>query len=165
MNQRPSVYEELSAIVTSVGSHPEFRDIEVLKSYVRRAGRAYVLGLVVDRDGGVDTDLCEAVSRYIIRRADALVPPVDYQVEVSSAGLDRPLITAGHYRRYEGKVAKVITTLRIANRTEFTGAIGSVTDEAVTIHDPHAGPTPIPFAVIKRASLVYDPAQDLKRKK
>jgi hypothetical protein len=35
----------------------------------------------------------------------------------------------------------------------------------VTIRDPHAGPTPIPFAAIKRAHLIYDPSTDLKKKR
>jgi|SRR5579864_196763 len=153
-------------IVASVASAPQFRDVEVLKAGVRRERGAYVMSLIVDRPTGVDTDLCEAISRHLIRRAEALPPPVPaYQVEVASAGLDRPLLTPAHYRRFAGRLAKVITTLRIANRTEFTGAIGTVSADAVTIEDPHAGPTPVPYAAIKRANLVYEPSEDLKKRR
>ena len=158
-----SALEEIAATVSSV---PEFRDVEVLKATVGREHRAYVVGLLVDRDGGVDTNLCEAISKYLIRRIDALDPPVEnYRVEVASAGLERPLLIPAHFRRFRGALAKVVTSLHIGNRVDFTGAIGAVTDEAVTILDPHAGPTPIPYAAIKRAHLVYDPSQDLKRKR
>jgi ribosome maturation factor RimP len=158
-----SALEEIAAAVPSV---PEFHDVEILKATVGRQNRAYVVTLMIDRDGGVDTDLCEAISKYLIRRIDALDPPVeDYRVEVASAGLERPLLVPAHYRRFRGALAKVVTTLHIGNRVDFTGAIGAVTDAAVTILDPHAGPTPIPYAAIKRAHLVYDPSQDLKKKR
>ena len=161
-----SVYSALEGIAASVAASPEFRDVEVLKAFVRRERGAFVLALIVDRAGGVDTDLCESISRHLIRRVEALPPPVpDYRVEVSSAGLERPLLTPEHYQRYTGKLAKVITTLRIVNRTDFTGSIVDVSEDAVTIADPHAGLTPIPYAAIKRAHLVYDPAQDLKKKR
>lgn len=161
-----SVYSEMEAIAGSVAKSPEFRGVEVLKSVIRRERGSYVISLVVDSEGGVDTDLCEKISRYLIRRVDELPPPgPNYRVEVASAGLDRPLLTPAHYRRFAGRRAKVITTLRIANRTEFTGAIGQVNEEFVTIADPYAGPTPIPYAAIKRANLIYDPGEDLKRKR
>lgn len=143
-----------------------FGGVEILRTLVRREGRTQVLSLVVDREGGMDTDSCARISRFIINRIEALDPPIeDYRVEVSSAGLERPLLTAEHYRRFRGRPAKVITSLHIGNRVEFNGPIDVVTDEAVTIRDPHAGPTPIPFAAIKRAHLIYDPATDLKKKR
>ena len=143
-----------------------FDGLELIKTSVRREGRSQVLSLIVDRHGGVDTDLCEAISRHLARAIDALSPPiVDYRIEVASPGLERPLITPAHYRRFAGERAKVVTSLHIGNRVEFTGPIGDVTEEAVTILDPHAGPTPIPYAAIKRAHLVYDPRDDLKKHK
>jgi ribosome maturation factor RimP len=160
------MHNALEAIAASIASVDRFAGVEVLRTLVRREGRTNVVGLIVDRDGGVDTDLCEAISRYLMRRIDALVPPVgDYRIEVSSAGLERPLLSPSHYRRFRGKAAKVVTSLHIGNRVEFTGPIGDVTEEAVTILDPHAGPTPIPYAAIKRAHLVYDPTSDLKKRK
>lgn len=152
--------EEIAASVPGA-----FGGVEVLRTLLRREGRTQVLSLIVDREGGMDTDSCGRISRYIINRIDALDPPIeDYRIEVSSAGLERPLLTAEHYRRFRGRPAKVITSLHIGNRVEFSGPIDAVTDEAVTIRDPHAGPTPIPFAAIKRAHLIYDPSTDLKKK-
>ena len=155
---------ELEEIAASVPA--AFGGVEVLRTLLRREGRTQVMSLIVDRDGGMDTDACARISRFIINRIDALDPPVDdYRIEVSSAGLERPLLTAEHYRRFRGRLAKVVTSLHIGNRVEFNGPIDAVTDEAVTIRDPHAGPTPIPFAAIKRAHLIYDPASDLKKKR
>ena len=152
--------EEVAASVPAA-----FGGVEVLRTLIRREGRTQVLSLIVDREGGMDTDACARISRFIINRIGALDPPIeDYRIEVSSAGLERPLLTPEHYRRFRGRPAKVITSLHIGNRVEFNGPIDAVTDEAVTIRDPHAGPTPIPFAAIKRAHLIYDPSSDLKKK-
>ncbi|HEY7995110.1 MAG: ribosome maturation factor RimP [Candidatus Eremiobacterales bacterium] len=153
--------EEIAASVPGA-----FGGVEVLRTLLRREGRTQVMSLTVDREGGMDTDACGRISRYVINRIEALDPPIeDYRVEVASAGLERPLLTAEHYRRFRGRPAKVVTSLHIGNRVEFNGPIDVVTDEAVTIRDPHAGPTPIPFAAIKRAHLIYDPSTDLKKKR
>ena len=154
----------LETIIASVADAPEFSGIEVLKSSVRRERGSLVASLLIDRERGVDTDLCEAVSRYIIRRADALPQPVrQFQVEVSSAGLERPLFSPAHFRRFAGSRAKVVTTLRIANRTDFEGSIESVGETDVTIGDFHTGSVRIPYATIKRANLVYEPREDLRK--
>lgn len=156
----------IEGVMASVAGEDRFDGVEIVRSALRREHGAYVVETVVDREGGVDTDLCEAISRALIRGIDALVPSIgSYRVEVASAGLDRPLLKPEHYRRFAGRIVKVITTLRIANRTEFTGAIGGSDDSSATILDPHAGPTQIPFAAIKRANLVFDPSADLKKRK
>ncbi len=158
--------DDFERILQSIGRSSEFPRLEVLKSNVRRERGTLMLSVTVDRDGGVDTNLCEAISRYITRRADALPPPVPaYQIEVASAGLDRPLLTPQHFIRFTGRVIKVITTLRIANRTEFTGEIVWADDNVVCVADPHAGQTQIPYGAIKRANLVYEPAEDFHKAK
>ena len=157
----PTPLDEVVATVPA-----SFAGVELLRTTLRREGRTLVVSLMVDRDGGMDTDACGAISRYLIRRIDELDPPIgDYRVEVASAGLDRPLLVPEHFRRFRGRAAKIVTSLHIGNRVEFSGPIDAVTDEAVTIRDPHAGATPIPYAAIKRANLIYDPSTDLKRQK
>ena len=156
--------DEVEKIATEIPR--AFGGVEVLRTTLRREGRTQGVSLIVDRDGGMDTDACGRISRFIMNRIDALDPPMDdYRVEVSSAGLERPLLVPDHYRRFRGRPAKVVTSLRIGNRVEFNGPIGAVTDEAVTIDDPHAGATPIPFGAIKRAHLIYDASSDLKKKR
>lgn len=158
------MHDALDAIAAAVPA--TFGGVEVLKTALHREGRTQVVSLIVDRDGGMDTDSCARISRFVINRIEALDPPVeDYRVEVSSAGLERPLLAPEHYRRFRGRPAKIVTSLRIGNRVEFNGPIAAVTDDAVTIDDPHAGATPVPFAAIKRAHLIYDPTSDLKKKR
>ncbi|MDQ2817235.1 MAG: ribosome maturation factor RimP [Candidatus Eremiobacteraeota bacterium] len=143
-----------------------FPDVEVLKSSVRFERGVVWLSVTIDRPQGVDTGFCEIVSRYIAGQADRLDAPVPpYQIEVSSAGLERPLLVPEHFARFAGRDAKIVTTLRIANRTDFTGRIAAADERAVRLEDRYAGPTDIPYAAIKRATLVYEPAEDFRRSK
>ncbi len=160
-----SMQRDIESICERVAEAPEFHGLEVLKCLVRKERRTFFVSMTIDREGGVDSNLCEAVSRYIERRIDALPPPAPlFALEVASAGLARPLLRPEHYRRFRGRMINLITTLRIKNRTEFTGTIAAVDDNSVTVDDKYAGSTPIPYPVIKRANLVYDPREDLKKK-
>ncbi|HLJ83982.1 MAG TPA: hypothetical protein VKT51_07430 [Candidatus Eremiobacteraceae bacterium] len=139
-------------------------DIEIVKCMVIRERGAWVVRVVVDREGGVSIDLCEDLNRRLAQRIDEMGQEApEYQIEVESAGLERPLLTPAHYRRFAGKQAKVVTSQPLANRVEFTGPIIAADDTAAVIDDPHAGATPIPYAIIKHARLVYDPRSDLKK--
>ena len=139
-------------------------DVEFLKSGVVREHGSWVVRIVVDRAGGVSTELCESVSRMVAHGLDALGEDApDYRLEVESAGLDRPLLTPAHFRRFAGKQAKIVTSQPLARRVEFTGSIVTADDESVVIDDPHAGATSVPLAIIKNARLVYDARADLKK--
>ena len=97
--------------------------------------------------------------------ADALPAPApDYELEVASAGLDRPLFTPAHFRRFVGRRAKIVTSKPVGNRVDFSGPIVTADETVVVIDDPHAGATPVPHALIKRAHLIYDASADFKRK-
>jgi len=160
-----SVQQRLEEIFAGIPSMPAFSDVEILKTAVHKERRVYHVGVTIDREGGVDSDLCEAVSRFIERRIEELPPPVPlFTIEVASAGVERPLLKPAHYRKFKGRMINVITTLRVKNRTEFTGSIADADDNAVTVHDKYAGVTALPYAAIKRAHLVYDPRSDLNRK-
>ncbi|MFI6072955.1 ribosome maturation factor RimP [Actinoplanes sp. NPDC051343] len=70
-----------------------------------RAGRRYVVRVLVDADGGINLDGVAAVSREISAALDAAeegggeVLPGEYQLEVGSPGVDRPLTLPRHWRR------------------------------------------------------------------
>ncbi|WP_064741948.1 ribosome maturation factor RimP [Hamadaea tsunoensis] len=83
---------------------------------VRQIGRRHQLRVTVDGDGGVNLDTIADLSRLI---ADALddaeatgkeLVPGEYQLEVSSPGVDRPLTLARHWRRAVGRLVTVKTT-------------------------------------------------------
>jgi ribosome maturation factor RimP len=105
------------------------------------------LRLYIDRPGGVDLALCEAVTgelRDLLER---------YSLEVSSPGIDRPLTKPEHFRRFLGRRVRVRTTEAIEGRRNFTGTLAEADDDAVLVAAEGA-PVRIPIAGIKRSNLV-----------
>jgi ribosome maturation factor RimP len=105
------------------------------------------LRLYIDRPGGVDLALCEAVTgelRDLLER---------YSLEVSSPGIDRPLTKPEHFRRFLGRRIRVRTMEAIAGRRNFTGTLAEADDETVTVAAEGA-PVRIPIAGIKRSNLI-----------
>lgn len=99
------------------------------------AGGGRVLRVTIDAPGGIRVDDCEAVSR----RLDAL-PGADgalqsaAHLEVSSPGLDRPLVTPAHFRRFTGSRARIV--LRAPDgggRRRFCGALVEAGDSGVCL--------------------------------
>jgi ribosome maturation factor RimP len=70
-----------------------------------RAGRRHVVRVLVDADGGINLDDVAVISREISAALDAAeagggeVLPGEYQLEVGSPGVDRPLTLPRHWRR------------------------------------------------------------------
>ncbi|HTF06770.1 MAG TPA: ribosome maturation factor RimP [Asanoa sp.] len=80
---------------------------------ISRAGRRFVVRVVVDKDGGLDLDAVADMSRAVSAALDAAEESGDdlvtgeYQLEVSSPGVDRPLTLPRHWRRNIGRLVKV----------------------------------------------------------
>ena len=68
-----------------------------------KAGKDFNLNVFIEAPDGISTDDCEIVSRYLSEKLDEEeVIDKSYYLIVSSPGMDRPLLTDEHYKRYEG---------------------------------------------------------------
>ncbi|WP_293866853.1 ribosome maturation factor RimP [uncultured Alsobacter sp.] len=85
-------------------------------------------------DGTFTVDDCEAVSRAVSPALD-VDDPIDraYHLEVSSPGIDRPLVRATDFARWAGHEAKIEATLPIGGRKRWRGMIVGVEDGAVQL--------------------------------
>jgi ribosome maturation factor RimP len=126
-------------------------DVELLAVELAGSRRAPKLRLYIDRPDGVDLALCARVTHHL---RDLLV---DYGVEVSSPGPERPLTKLDHYRRYLGHVVRVRTRDPIEGRSDFKGELVGVDDEAVSLA-AHEGMVRIPHERIRRSNLIQQPA-------
>lgn len=163
MNEARDDRERIENVVEAAVA--DFNGVELVRRTVVRERGGFSVRVMLDRDGGVSTELCESVSKSIARGIGALSEPeLEFDLEVASAGLDRPLFTAEHFRRFAGRKAKIVTSRPVGNRVDFSGPIVTADATVVVIDDPHAGATPVPLAAIKRANLIYDPSADFKRK-
>ncbi|MFP5350684.1 MAG: ribosome maturation factor RimP [Gammaproteobacteria bacterium] len=130
-------------------------DVELVGGRQHQTLRVYI-----DSRGGITVDDCADVSRHVSAILDVEDPlPGSYTLEVSSPGLDRPLVTRADFERYCGEIVKVRTHAPVAGRRNFTGRLLEVAGEGVAIE---VGPLPggvmerfdLALADIERARLV-----------
>lgn len=90
--------------------------------------------MIERKDGTVTVEDCEEASRALSPLLDVEDPiGKAYHLEVSSPGIDRPLVTLGDLVRWQGHLARVETSRLIAGRKRFRGRIGKVGQEAFVI--------------------------------
>jgi ribosome maturation factor RimP len=96
-----------------------------------RAGRRHVVRVLVDADGGINLDGVAVVSREISAALDAAeangdeVLPGEYQLEVGSPGVDRPLTLPRHWRR---NITRLVAVNGLTGRVVEAGDEGIVLD-------------------------------------
>jgi ribosome maturation factor RimP len=108
---------------------------------------ANTMRLVIDREGGVDLATCERVTNHL---RDLLT---ETGLEVSSPGLERPLVKPEHFRRYLGRRARVKTREAQGGRKSFTGELVGASDSEVTVA-ADTGVVSIPYSEINRSNLL-----------
>ena len=101
---------------------------------VERITQALVAAYKKDKDGGVDIDDCEAVSRAVDPVLDEKDPiPESYRFEVCSAGLERALKRPGDFARYMNAPVQVKLYRPRDGQKEFAGILTGYDDGRVTI--------------------------------
>ncbi len=109
-------------------------------------------------DGRMGVEDCAIISRQVSAVLDVEdIIPTAYRLEVSSPGIDRPLVKFADYAPYIGHTVKIETVLPIDGRKRFTGAIKAAegTDIIVTVDGKDHS---LPFADIQSAKLVLTDA-------
>jgi ribosome maturation factor RimP len=87
-------------------------------------------------DGTMLVEDCEAASRALSPVLDA-ADPIDraYRLEISSPGIDRPLVRRSDFERYAGHVVKIEMAVPRDGRKRFRGVLAGVEGEAARIRD------------------------------
>lgn len=97
-------------------------------------GRHSLLRIYIDHEDGITVDDCERVSRQVSAALDVEDPiHGQYTLEVSSPGLDRPLFTAEHFRRFAGNEVQLRLHTPVEGRRKFKGLLRGVRDEKVVL--------------------------------
>ncbi len=101
--------------------------------YVREGGE-WFLRLYIDKEGGVDINDCEAVSRAVDPVLDEKDPiPESYRFEVCSAGLERALKRPSDFERFMGEAVLVKLYTPFEGQKEFAGHLASYCDGDVGV--------------------------------
>jgi ribosome maturation factor RimP len=110
-----------------------------------RGPGGFVLRVYIDGPGGVTIDDCARASRDLSAALDvADVIDRSYSLEVSSPGLDRPLVRERDFVRFAGKRARLRTREPIEGRRNFSGTLRGVAEGRVAIEcDGHTYAVPL----------------------
>ncbi len=147
--------EELEAVVRPL---IEERGCELVEAQVVPGGRQLLLRVFVDQVGGFGIADCAELSRAIVRRLDLQPSLVTaYRLEVSSAGMNRPIWTLEHFRRFQGELVKGEFVHSLAGRTRFAGRIATVEGERIRLELAEGEQLEVPIEEIASARLELDP--------
>ena len=144
------VEEQIQRIVESEG-------LELVHIDYRRQGHGYVLRIDIDKNGGVTIDDCQNVSQQVSTWLDVEDPiPAEYELQVSSPGLDRKFYKQSDYERFVGRLVRVKTSKPIRGLHVIVGQLKEFDGQEVVVTDPAVKKDPdyrIPLTDIKETRL------------
>ena len=147
MPYRQDLHELIEPAVQAV-------DLELLGLEMIGQGKHSVLRIFIDSPEGITVDNCADASRQISALLDVEDPIAgEYNLEVSSPGLERPLFKAEHFAKAEGLEAKIAMQTPVNGQRKFRGVIKSVQNDCVLlqIEDEQVK---LPIADIAKAHLI-----------
>ena len=162
-SSRADAVDRLGALAARVAAS---HGLEIFDVQLRREPVGWVLRVIIDRPADlppssvntepVGIEDCQRVSQdlsALLDVEDDLTGGLErYTLEVSSPGLDRPLRHEADYRRFIGRLAKVVTRAPVDGQSHFAGRIASVEADQVLLIE--GGRTHrIPLAMIRRGRL------------
>ena len=160
--------ERLAQIRAAAQRVADSYGLDIFDVQLRRESIGTVLRVVIDRpdrgvaekpEDAVGIEECQRVSQDLSAildvEEDELGDPAlgnQYTLEVSSPGLDRPLRHEADYRRFTGRLAKIVTTEAIDGQSAFAGRIADVKDGEVVLSEGRRTHY-VPLNRIKRGNL------------
>jgi ribosome maturation factor RimP len=148
--------ERLRALIAPVAAALGFRLVRVR---FFTGGRPRLQVMAERPDGGMSVEDCAALSQALSAALDVEDPiRGEYTLEVSSPGIDRPLVTREDFSRFAGRVAKVELARAQDGRRRFRGTLRGTDGESVLIELEDGAVARLPFAAIADAKLVLTEA-------
>jgi len=154
LDQRQSletrIAELAEQIAISVG-------MEVVLVEIKGDGNRSVVRTYIDKPGGVSLDDCERFSKRLSVSLDVEDwIPYRYILEVSSPGVNRPLIKEADFQRFSGKNAKVRTRFPYEGQRNFRGKIVGATEGKLGLEVAPGKQIGIALVDIEKASLIAE---------
>lgn len=139
----------------------EQEGLELYHSEFQKVGSDWFLRVYIDHKPGengeeqyISTDDCEKVSRYLSEQLDKADPiEQNYYLEVSSPGMDRPLLRREHYLRYIGREIEIRLYKGKDGTKNITGTLQDLTEDTVTVLDADGKTWKLELPEIAKANL------------
>lgn len=117
-------------------------------------GRGAVLRIFIDSENGITVDDCADVSHQVSGVLDVEDPiPGEYNLEVSSPGMERPLYTIEQFAMYVGEQVQLKLLAPIAAKRRLKGTLDAVEGEELVVKVGNEV-LRVPFSQVDRANLV-----------
>lgn len=154
IEQRDSLESRIRQLAEQVAAAA---GVEIVLVEIKRSGNRSILRTFIDQPGGVTLDDCERFSRHLSVLLDVEDwIPFSYILEVSSPGLDRPLVKEEDYRRFSGKLARIRTRTPVQERRNFKGKLLGVAEGRVALELGPGKQVEIAVQDIEKANLVIE---------
>lgn len=119
----------------------------------KKEGKSHFLRVYIDKPGGITIDDCQLVSEELSEKLDIVDPiPFSYYLEVSSPGVDRPLVNDRDFIRNKGRVVDVFLKQPIMNTTKLTGELVEKNEDVLIIMIDGENIS-IPFENVKKVKV------------
>ena len=151
--KKMTIEEKITQII---GQTVDAKGYDLVRVLFSGAESDYTLQIMVERKDrqGMSADDCEVLSQSISALLDVEdVIQNRYLLEVTSPGIDRPLVKLDDYERFKGREAKIETLLPIDGRKRFKGTLLGVDGNQVVLNFEEKE-VKIDFSAITKAKLV-----------
>ncbi|MBK5259892.1 MAG: ribosome maturation factor RimP [Thermoanaerobaculia bacterium] len=144
------VQQEIEKIVASEG-------LELVHVEYKKQGHGFLLRIDIDKEGGVNIDDCSLVSKQVSTYLDVDdVIPAEFELQVSSPGLDRRFFNNSDYEKFKGRLVRVKTARSIRGLHVIVGRLKVFDGSRIVVTDPimkKDADYEIPLADIKETRL------------
>ena len=144
------VEQQIEKIVSSEG-------LELVHIEYRKQGRGFLLRVDIDKDGGVNLEDCSLVSHQVSTYLDVEdVVPAEFELQVSSPGLDRKFYRPSDYAKFTGRLVRVKTSRPVRGLHVIVGQLKEYDGGKIVVTDPKMkkdADYEIPMDVIKETRL------------
>jgi ribosome maturation factor RimP len=154
VNEKQSLEAKITGLAEQVAAS---MGIEVVLLEIKGEGDHSILRTYIDQPSGITLDDCERFSKRFSVALDVEDwIPFSYVMEVSSPGVNRPLVKEADFNRFCGKNAKVRTRLPIEGQRSLKGKLAGVNEGKLTLEVSQEKRVVIALTDIEKASLIAD---------
>jgi ribosome maturation factor RimP len=154
INQRAGLASTIQNLAEQLAASME---IEIVLVEIKGGGNRPIVRIYIDHSGGVTLADCERFSKrlsVLLDVEDSI--PFSYTMEVSSPGLDRPLVREADFQRFVGKRARVRTHTPLEGQKNFKGKILGVALGRVELEVAPGRKVDIAVGDIEKANLMIE---------
>jgi len=153
-NRRQTLETRVTGIAEQLAASLQ---MEVVLVEIKGDGNRSIIRAYIDKPNGVTLDDCEQFSkRYSVLLDVEDLIPFSYTLEISSPGVNRPLLKESDFQRFCGKDARILIRRPIEGQKNFRGKIVGVNAGQVELEILPGKQIGIALADIEKANLIAD---------